>query len=79
MDHAIDSIKTYFEISLEELYKEWTSGQYKSFTSCPTHAECEAYRKAINVLKAHYYGSQFEPMTLKEHIETHIWISKNDK
>jgi hypothetical protein len=77
MDHAINSINIYFEITMEELYDEWKTGQYKKLSECPSYEEASTYRKAINVMKKYCYGDSFKTYSLKEHIEGHIWVTKN--
>jgi hypothetical protein len=77
MDHAIDSINMFFEISLDYLYDEWLTGEYKKLSDCPSYGECFTYKKAINVMKKYYYGESYDPMPLKEIIEGHIWVTRN--
>ncbi|EJP0467843.1 hypothetical protein NVA59_005312 [Escherichia coli] len=49
-DHAIDSLKTWFDIEYEELKKEWKSGQYGQLSECPSFKLAYTYREALNVL-----------------------------
>jgi hypothetical protein len=76
MDHAINAITVYFEISMDHLYDEWKSGEYKRLSDCPTYRETSTYREAINVMKKFYYGNQ-EPAPLEELIDAYIWRSRN--
>lgn len=78
MDHAINSLRTYFELSMEELHKEWESDQYRKLSACPTYKECSAYSEAINVLKKHLYGDDFEAAPLQETLEGYIWMIKKE-
>lgn len=56
MDHAINSVNTFYEISLEHLYEEWTSGEYKKLSDCPSFDECSTYRKAMKVMSDWLYA-----------------------
>jgi hypothetical protein len=76
MDHAINAVNVYFEISMDHLYDEWKSGEYRRLNDCPTYGEASTYREAINVMKKFYYGNQ-EPSSLQELIEAYIWRSRN--
>jgi hypothetical protein len=44
MDHAIDGLRVYYDIALEELVQDWKSDNYQMLSDCPS------YREAINVL-----------------------------
>ncbi|EWG08400.1 hypothetical protein [Cytobacillus firmus] len=55
-DHAIDSLRTWFDLAYEELKKEWKSGQYEKLSDCPSFKAAAAYNEAINVL---HKGSNF--------------------
>lgn len=50
MDHAINNLRIYFDVALDELTEEWKSGKYKKLTDCPSFKEASAYRSAMNVL-----------------------------
>ncbi|MFS0776055.1 hypothetical protein ABC255_08625 [Neobacillus sp. 3P2-tot-E-2] len=77
MDHAIDSVNVFFEISIDYLYDEWITGEYQKLSDCPSYSECSTYRKAINVMQKFYYGDSYEPVSLKDCIEGHIWVTRN--
>jgi hypothetical protein len=49
-DHAIDSLKVWFELEYDELKTEWKSGQYPKLSDCPSYEGAVAYREAMNVL-----------------------------
>jgi hypothetical protein len=49
-DHAINSLRTWFDIEYEELKKEWKSGQYETLSDCPSFKVTYTYREALNVL-----------------------------
>jgi hypothetical protein len=55
-DHAINSLRTWFDLSYGELKKEWKSGQYRKLADCPFFKATAAYREAINFL---YNGCHF--------------------
>ncbi|MCL6571728.1 MAG: hypothetical protein K6T88_08575 [Bacillus sp. (in: Bacteria)] len=67
MDHAIDNLRIYFDLSYEELVKEWKSGEYKKLSDCPSYKEANAYREAINVLVKACY--------LPEYVQSHKFAS----
>lgn len=73
MDHAIDALRVYYDIALDELKEDWNSGDYKKISDCPSYKEAKAYREAMNVLiKAHYhpeYISNYLRPTLTEEIK----------
>lgn len=50
MDHAINNLRIYYEIALDELFEEWKSGAYQKLTDCPSFKEANGYRSAMNVL-----------------------------
>lgn len=49
-DHAINSLRTWFEIEYEKLKTEWKSEQYESLSDCPSFKAAYTYREALNVL-----------------------------
>ncbi|MEK5066842.1 hypothetical protein [Cytobacillus sp. FSL R5-0596] len=49
-DHAINSLKTWFDIAYEDLKNEWKSGQYEKLSDCPSFKATAAYHEAMNVL-----------------------------
>lgn len=77
-DHAIDSLRTWFDLEYEELKKEWKSGQYEKFSDCPSFKATTAYREAMNVLiKACYlpqYVNDHKIVPLKKMIEDELEI-----
>jgi hypothetical protein len=78
MDHAIDNLKIYFDLSYEELVEEWKSGEYKKLSECPSYKEANAYREAINVLvKACYlpeYVQEYMFASLSQQIREQVEI-----
>jgi hypothetical protein len=49
-DHAINSLKTWFDIEYDGLKKEWKSGKYERLSECPSFKAAHTYREALNVL-----------------------------
>ncbi|NUH84764.1 hypothetical protein HUN92_13650 [Bacillus firmus] len=78
MDHAINSVQTFYEITLEHLYDEWASGEYQKLSDCPSFEECSTYRKAIKVMNDWLYGKKSKG-SVKEDLEGHMWVSKSIK
>ena len=72
-DHAIDSLRTWFELEYDELKKEWKSGRYAKLSDCPSFESTSAYRDAMNVLiKALYlpeYVEKYRIAPLKKKID----------
>jgi hypothetical protein len=58
-DHAIDSLRTWFNLAYEELKKEWKSGQYGELIECPSFKATSAYREAMNILIEACYRSEY--------------------
>lgn len=59
MDHAIDALRVFYDIALDELKEDWNSGQYKKLSDCPSYSETKAYREAMNVLIKAYYLPEY--------------------
>jgi hypothetical protein len=49
-DHAINSLKTWYDIAYEELKKEWKTGEYDRLADCPSFKAAHTYREALDVL-----------------------------
>ncbi|MEK5586687.1 hypothetical protein MKZ21_30980 [Paenibacillus sp. FSL P2-0536] len=75
MDHAIDSLRTFYELALHRLYDEWALGEYKKLSDCPTFKECSTYRKAIKVMRDTYYDKETRG-SVKEDLEGEMWVTK---
>lgn len=76
MDHAIDKVNIYYEVTLEMLYDEWASGEYQKLLDCPSFDECNTYRKAIKVMHDWYYNNKSRG-SVKEDLKVHMWITKS--
>jgi hypothetical protein len=65
-DHAIDSLRVWFDIEYEDLKKEWKSNKYEKLSDCPSFKGANAYREAMNVLiKACYLPEYLEAHKIK--------------
>ncbi|MCM3405485.1 hypothetical protein [Cytobacillus oceanisediminis] len=62
-DHAINSLKTWFDIAYQDLKKEWVSDQYEKLSDCPSFKLASTYHEAITVL---YKGSNFPDIAEKQ-------------
>lgn len=56
MDHAIEAVKMHLEPELDFLKEEWSSGEYKKLSDCPTYSSAKAMVDAIHVMEKYYYG-----------------------
>jgi hypothetical protein len=79
-DHAIDSLRVWYDIEYEELKKEWKSDAYQKLSDCPSFKAANAYREAMNVLiKACYrpeYLEEHKIKTLKQLIDEDLEIEE---
>lgn len=66
-DHAIDSLKPYFQVAYEELKKEWQSNQYETLSHCPSFKATNTYITALNILSKG--TDQADETQLKQMIE----------
>lgn len=74
-DHAINSLKTWFDIEYEYLKKEWISNQYERLSDCPSFKTAHTYREALNVL---IKGPEYVDETqLKRMIDEDLEIEKH--
>lgn len=73
-DHAINSLKTWYDIAYEDLKKEWKSSVYERLSDCPSFKLTATYREALNVL---YKGpSHYDETQLKRLITEDLEIEK---
>lgn len=49
-DHAINSLKVFYDVACDELKKEWSSKEYRTLTQCPSFKAVYTYREALDVL-----------------------------
>lgn len=79
-DHAIDSLRVWFDIEYDYLKKEWQSGNYKKLSECPSFKAVTAYRDALNVLiKACYlpeFAEKYKIPPLKKSINEDLEVER---
>lgn len=63
-DHAIDSLRVWFDLELNNLKEEWNTGEFEKVSECPNYETVNVYRNALNVLIKGCY--------LPEYVEQHI-------
>lgn len=87
-DHAIESLRNWFDFEYEELKKEWTSNKYEKLSHCPSFKSATAYREAMNVLIKACYSSEYlesrRVRTLEQMIDEELelenfWKERNGK
>lgn len=49
-DHAINSLKVFYDVACDELKKEWHSNEYGNISQCPSFKAVYTYREALDVL-----------------------------
>lgn len=58
MDHAINSLKPYYEAEMDNVVEEFSSGKYKKLSDCPSYPPAKALIRAIHTLEKFYYGEK---------------------
>lgn len=66
MDHAINSLQPFYEVTLDWFIKEHKSGKYKNLSDNPYYEEVKALIDAMNILRK-YMG--WETIKLKDEVE----------
>lgn len=56
MDHAINALKTFLEVSLDCIADELKSGNYAKLSDCPSYSEAKALISSIHSMEKYYYG-----------------------
>lgn len=56
MDHAINSLRPYYEVELDLLAEELQSGKYAKLSDCPSYKSARALLDAIHVLQRYMHG-----------------------
>ncbi len=54
MDHAINSIRPYYDVIKSIFVEAWNTGDYKKISDCPHYQELKALSQAINVMSQYY-------------------------
>ena len=49
-DHAVNTMRAYYDASYLELKKEWISGKYERLSECPSFKETHTFREAMKIL-----------------------------
>lgn len=71
MDHVIDSIKPYYEVTLDQFLEEHRAKEYKKLSDNPFYDELKALIDAMNILRK-YLGWD----TLKLSEEVNFYLGK---
>lgn len=69
MDHAINSLKPFYEVTRDWFIEEHRSGKYKKFSENPYYEELKALVDAMNILRK-YLG--WETIRIKDEVEFYI-------
>jgi hypothetical protein len=75
-DHAIDSLRVWFNIEYEELKKEWKSKKYSTLSECPAYKATAAYKEAMNVLIKACYGNSRKIKSLEQQIAEEVEVEE---
>ncbi len=51
MDHAINSLQPFYEVTLDQFVEEHRSGKYKKLSDNPYYEEVKALIDAMNILR----------------------------
>ncbi|EOR25316.1 hypothetical protein A500_10580 [Clostridium sartagoforme AAU1] len=69
MDHAINSLQPFYEVTLDQFIEEHRSDKYKKFSENPYYTEVKALIDAMNILRK-YLG--WETIKLKDEVEFYL-------
>lgn len=69
MDHAINSLQPFYEVTLDQFIEEHRSGKYKKLSDNIYYEEVKALIDAINILRK-YLG--WENIKLKDEVEFYM-------
>ena len=69
MDHAINSLRPYYEVTLDWFIEEHRSGEYKKLSDNPYYEEVKALIDAMNTLRK-YMG--WETIKLKDEVQFYM-------
>lgn len=69
MDHAINALQTYYEVTLEQFIEEHKSNNHESIVDNPYYLELKALSESLNILRQ-YEGLQL--INLNEEIEHYL-------
>ncbi|MEH6943661.1 hypothetical protein [Bacillus sp. JJ722] len=68
MDHAINALMPFYEIELEYVAEELSSGQYAKLSECPSYQSAKALLDAIRRMERYYYG-EAKTMSIRDEME----------
>lgn len=66
MDHAINSLRSFWDVIWDMFYKEQKEGNHKRFSDNPYYEELKVLTNAMNILRK-YEG--WEPISIKREFE----------
>jgi hypothetical protein len=69
MDHAINSLRPFYEVTLDRFIEEHRSGKYKKLSDNPYYEEIKALIDAMNILRK-YMG--WETIKLKDEVQFYM-------
>lgn len=69
MDHAINSLEPFYEVTLDQFVEEHRSGKYKKLSENPFYEELKALIDALNILRK-YLG--WETIKLKDELKFYM-------
>jgi hypothetical protein len=69
MDHAINSLEPFYEVTLDQFVEEHRSGKYKKLSENPFYEELKALIDAMNILRK-YLG--WETIKLKDQVKFYM-------
>ena len=69
MDHAINSLRPFYEVTLDWFIEEHRSGKYKKLSDNPYYEEVKALIDAMNILRK-YMG--WETIKLKDEVQFYM-------
>lgn len=68
MDHVINALQPYLDIELEDVHNEWTSGQYRKLSDCPSYEAAKVLVEAVRKLERYYYG-EYKTRSVRDHMK----------
>lgn len=59
-DHAIDALRVWYDLAIEEMYSEYKSGEYKKMSDLPSYETAVVYAKAMNIMVNALYLPEYK-------------------
>lgn len=56
MDHALAALLPFMEVEVDIVREEWSSGDYRKLSDCPSYESAKALVDAMHKLEKYYYG-----------------------